>query len=90
MSAMLLYILVVGLVARWVIAAWQGGVERQELASRDAQIRQLREEIDALHSELRRVADEHSFMVRLLAERGQRPDGLPPPEPPRDPNPEKP
>jgi hypothetical protein len=87
--SVLVYILVVGLVARWVITAWQGGVERGELASRDARIRQLRDEMDALHSEVRRLADEQSFMVRLLSEGGERRNGLPKPPPP-DPNPENP
>lgn len=90
MSVILIYLLVAGLVARWVISAWQGGADRQELAARDAQIRRLREEMDALHAEVRRLADEHSFMVRLLT-KGERPLGdLPPPERPDDPNPEKP
>jgi hypothetical protein len=63
-----------------------------ELAARDAQLRRLREEVDGLHAEVRRLADEHSFMVRLLTE-GDRPRrDLPPPEhsPDPDPNPEKP
>lgn len=89
MSA-LIYLLVLGLVARWVISAWQGGAERAELTSRDAQIRRLREEMDTLHAEVRRLADEHSFMVRLLTEGDRPPRELPKPEHSPDPNPETP
>jgi hypothetical protein len=88
--SVLIYILVLGLVARWVIAAAQGRADGAELASRDAQLRRLREEVDGLHAEVRRLADEHSFMVRLLTE-GERPRrDLPRPERTEDPNPEKP
>lgn len=88
--AVLIYILVLGLVARWVIAAVQGGAGRAEIAARDAQLRRLREEMDTLHAEVRRLAEEQSFMVRLLTE-GERPRrDLPRPERTEDPNPEKP
>ena len=69
MSA-LIYILVAGLVAKWIITAWQssGGSEGHEIAARDAQIKRLREEMDGLQAEVRRLAEEQSFMVRLLSE----------------------
>jgi hypothetical protein len=88
----LIYILVLGLVARWVVASWQGGMQRGEIAARDAQLRRLREEVDTLHSEVRRLADEHSFMVRLLTEGDRSRRDLPPREhsPDPDPNPETP
>jgi hypothetical protein len=72
----LLYILVAGVVARWVITAIKGGGggEGYELASRDAQVQRLREEVDGLQSEVRRLGEEQSFMVRLLSE-GRKPDG---------------
>lgn len=88
----LIYILVAGLVARWVITAWQGGGgEGYELASRDAQILRLREEMDGLHAEVRRLAEEQSFMVRLLSEgTPAREAALPAPQAPQQSNPEMP
>lgn len=90
--SILLYILVLGLVAKWVITAWQGsGGDGYELAARDAQIKRLREEMDGLHAEVRRLAEEQSFMVRLLS--GGAPDReavLPAPQAPPQPNPEMP
>jgi hypothetical protein len=88
----LLYILVAGLVARWVITAWQGGGDGYELAARDAQIKRLREEMDGLNAEVRRLAEEQSFMVRLLSEGGARAEeaALPAPAQPLQPNPEMP
>jgi hypothetical protein len=85
-------IIAIGLAARWVITALKGrgGEGGYELASRDAQIQRLREEMDGLHGEVRRLAEEQSFMVRLLAEGGARPAGgaLSAPERPDGPNPE--
>ncbi len=77
--SVLLTILVAGLVARWVVAAWPAG-DGHELAARDAQIRRLRDEMDTLQSEVRRLSEEQSFMVRLLS-RGDGPSAgqLPPP-----------
>ncbi|HWK88865.1 MAG TPA: hypothetical protein VNP72_02695, partial [Longimicrobium sp.] len=46
------------------------------LAARDAQMARLREEMDALQSEVRRLGEEQSFMVRLLSE-GKKPDAAP-------------
>jgi hypothetical protein len=92
MFTVFLYILVAGLVARWVITAWQGGGDGYELAARDAQIKRLREEVDGLNAEVRRLAEEQSFMVRLLSEGGA-PAGqaaLPAPERPLQSNPEMP
>ena len=84
-------IIALGLAAKWVIGALKGGGEGgYELASRDAQIQRLREEMDGLHGEVRRLAEEQSFMVRLLSEGGARPAGgaLSAPERPDGPNPE--
>jgi hypothetical protein len=85
-------IIALGLAAKWVIGALKGsgGAGGYELASRDAQIQRLREEMDGLHGEVRRLAEEQSFMVRLLAEGGARPAGgaLSAPERPDGPNPE--
>jgi hypothetical protein len=88
----ILLILVIGLVARWVITAWQGGGDGYELAARDAQIKRLREEMDGLNAEVRRLGEEQSFMVRLLSEGGAQAGGaaLPPPAQPLQPNPEMP
>lgn len=87
----LLYVILALVIARLVLVSWQGGAERQQvLATRDAEIRRLREEMDVLQAEVRRLADEQSFMVRLLSPGERPPGGLPSPEPPRDPNPEKP
>jgi len=90
--SILIYILVAALVARWVISAWQGGGDGYELAARDAQIKRLREEMDGLHAEVRRLAEEQSFMVRLLSEGRARADeaALPHPAQPLQPNPEMP
>ena len=86
-------IIALGLAAKWVIGALKSGGGREggyELASRDAQIQRLREEMDALNGEVRRLAEEQSFMVRLLSEGGARPAGgaLSAPQPPDGPNPE--
>lgn len=85
-------IIALGLAAKWVIGALKssGGEGGYELASRDAQIQRLREEMDGLHAEVRRLAEEQSFMVRLLSEGGARPAGgaLSAPQPPDGPNPE--
>ena len=85
-------IIAFGLAAKWVIGALKsgGGEGGYELASRDAQIQRLREEMDGLHGEVRRLAEEQSFMVRLLSEGGAHPAGgaLSAPERPDGPNPE--
>jgi hypothetical protein len=73
--SVLLIIVVAGLVARWVVTAWRGGGDGLELAARDAQIRRLRDEMDALQSEVRRLSEEQSFMVRLLSAGEGRPTG---------------
>jgi hypothetical protein len=86
-------IIALGLAAKWVITALKsngGGGGGYELASRDAQIQRLRDEMEGLHGEVRRLAEEQSFMVRLLSEGGARPAGgaLSAPERPDGPNPE--
>jgi len=89
----LLYILVAGLIARWVITAWQGGGgDGYELAARDAQIKRLREEVDGLNAEVRRLGEEQSFMVRLLTDGGATAGeaALPAPAQPMQSNPEIP
>jgi hypothetical protein len=90
--SILIYLLVAGLVMRWVITAWQGGGgDGYELAARDAQIKRLRDEMDGLHAEVRRLAEEQSFMVRLLSEgTPAREAALPAPEAPLQSNPEMP
>lgn len=91
MFTVLLLILVAavaGFMARWVSTT---GGDGYELAARDAQIKRLREEMDGLHAEVRRLAEEQSFMVRLLSEGA--PSGgaaLPAPERPQQSNPEMP
>lgn len=84
----ILMLLVAGLVARWVVSAWPGG-DGLELAARDAQLRRLRDEMDALQSEVRRLSEEQSFMVRLLSAGEGRPAGALAP-PPSEPEPETP
>ncbi|HEX2081488.1 MAG TPA: hypothetical protein VHG08_27540 [Longimicrobium sp.] len=83
-------IIAIGLAARWVIGAWRGeGGGGYDLASRDAQIQRLREEVDTLNAEVRRLGEAQSFMVRLL-EGGAPPaaTALDAPEQPEGPNPE--
>jgi hypothetical protein len=86
--SVLLTILVAGLVARWVVSAWPGG-DGHELAGRDAQIRRLREEMDTLQSEVRRLSEEQSFMVRLLS-KGDVPPAGQLPSPANEPQSESP
>ncbi len=89
MSA-LIYLLVLGLVARWVLGAWQGAGERAQVAALQAELMRLGDEVDTQSAEIRRLAEENSFMVRLLSE-GSRPSReLPKPEHSPDPNPETP
>ena len=86
-------IIAIGLAARWVIGAWRGGEGGggggYELASRDAQIQRLRDEVDSLNAEVRRLGEAQSFMVRLL-ESGAPPaaTAIEPPERAQSPNPE--
>lgn len=83
-------IIAIGLAARWVIGAWRGtGAEGHDLALRDAQIQRLREEVDSLNGEVRRLGEAQTFMVRLL-ESGAPPAAPAPGEPerPQGPNPE--
>lgn len=81
-------IIAIGLVARWLIEAWRGGSDDRLLASRDAQIQRLREEVDVLTSEVRRLGEEQSFMVKLLSEGTGRGEALPPAGGPPTRNPE--
>jgi len=77
----LLYIPTLGLVARWVITAVQDrGRLGPDIVSRDAQIKRLRDEVDALSAEVRRLGEEQTFVMRLL-EGGARSAALPPAEP---------
>ena len=83
-------IIAIGLAARWVIGAWRGGDGGgYDLASRDAQIQRLRDEVDTLNAEVRRLGEAQSFMVRLL-ESGAPPAATAPdaPEPADGLNPE--
>lgn len=82
------FVIAVGLAARWVIEALRGGSEGHRIASRDAQILRLREEVDVLTSEVRRLGEEQSFMVKLLTDGGTRGDARPRAEGPQTPNPE--
>ena len=84
-------IIALGLAARWIIGAVRGeGGGTYDLAARDVQIQRLREEVDALQGEVRRLSEEQSFMVRLLADGGAQSAGgaLAAPARPQGPNPE--
>ena len=82
MMMALLYILALGLVARWVITAVQDrGRLGPDIVSRDAQIKRLRDEVDALSTEVRRLAEEQSFVMRLLEGGTRESAALPPAEP---------
>lgn len=83
-------ILILGLVAKWILSSWPRGSDLGgEIALRDAELRRLRDEVDVLQSEVRRLGEEQSFMVRLLS-----PGTVPKAEaavvPPHDSNPENP
>lgn len=68
MISVVILVLSVGLAARLVISAIPRSRGDGDIASRDAQIRGLREEMDVLQSEVRRLSEEQSFMVGLLGQ----------------------
>lgn len=77
---LVILILAVGLAARMVLSAMPRSAGDGDIASRDAQIRGLREEMDTLQSEVRRLSEEQSFMVGLLGQGQTRsPGALPAP-----------
>ncbi|HEU0016367.1 MAG TPA: hypothetical protein VFQ45_21990 [Longimicrobium sp.] len=76
-ATVLALLILMAVLARWVILSTRGD-DGHSLAARDAQMARLREEVDALQSEVRRLGEEQSFMVRLLTE-GDRPRTAPPP-----------
>jgi hypothetical protein len=66
MFSILIVLVVIAFIVRWVLPSQGGG--RPELAAHyQAEIARLREEVDLLNSEVRRLSEEQSFMVRLLA-----------------------
>lgn len=90
MVSFLLMVLIVAMVARLVLTGvgMRGGNPELE-ARHTAEIARLREEMDQLQSRVAQLADEQSFLTRLLAERDSPAGELPPPgAPPSDPNPE--
>ncbi|HYW07226.1 MAG TPA: hypothetical protein VE913_09735 [Longimicrobium sp.] len=79
MSTVFLLILVAYL-GRWVVAGWSD--TRRIAPGDDAEVARLRDEVDQLTTQVARLADEQHFLMRLLAEGGQRPlPELPPTSP---------
>lgn len=63
--AILFLLLVAAMLGRWVLAAREDDPEL--IARQTAEIARLREELDRLGGEVRRLAEEQSFLMRLLA-----------------------
>ncbi|HEX5726896.1 MAG TPA: hypothetical protein VFX98_15585 [Longimicrobiaceae bacterium] len=86
----LIVLVVVAMLIRWVYHTPGSG--RPQLAAHyEAEIARLREEVDLLNGEVRRLSEEQSFMVRLLdagktPAEAEAPDAPPLPDP--DPDPE--
>ncbi|HET6232996.1 MAG TPA: hypothetical protein VFE05_23165 [Longimicrobiaceae bacterium] len=76
----LLVVVVLSFLGRFVHSAWQGGSERAFPA--EAELGRLREEVDQLNAQVRRLAEEQSFMVSLLSapDRARLEAGAPPPQ----------
>lgn len=85
-----LFFVVMVLLVRVLTLEQQHRLPPGAAAPRDAEFRRLREEVDLLTSEVRRLSDEHSFMVRLLSEGGERADRPDAPGQSPDPRPENP
>jgi hypothetical protein len=61
----LLILLLIAYVVRHVVTEGREG--RRTLAGPDPEVARLREEVDELGAQVRRLAEEHAFMVSLLA-----------------------
>jgi hypothetical protein len=68
----LIALLVVAYVARMVLSDWK---DRPPAIRPDAEVGRLREEMDDLSAQVRRLTEEQSFLLRLLAE-GRTPAAL--------------
>jgi hypothetical protein len=92
--SMLIGILIGAFLVRWMFSGSGGGGELP--AAQADEIRRLREEVDQLSAQVLRLADEQSFLTRLLAEGREDapPQALPSPDDegaaPQTANPEKP
>lgn len=89
MSTVLIVLLVTALLARWVAQGVGARAARPELGDAQAEVARLREEVDALSAEVRRLSDEQSFLVRLLGAPAESPPN-PAPAPGGAPNQESP
>lgn len=65
----LLVVLLAVILARWFFSEWSGG-PRVGPAT-DAEVARLRGEVDELTTQVRRLAEEQEFLVRMLDERGR-------------------
>jgi hypothetical protein len=86
----LLALLILAFLARSVLLEWKPGPALQS----DPEVGRLRQEVDELSAQVRRLTEEQSFMLGLLAEDDRHaalPPGGDPVRPPNDrPNPESP
>lgn len=65
----LLILLLLAYVVRHVVTEGREG--RRSLGAPDPEVARLREEVDELSARVRRLAEEHAFMVNLLAPGGK-------------------
>jgi hypothetical protein len=85
----LLILLFVAWVVRWVLV--EGNPNRGVRPGADPEVARLRGEVDELSAQVRRLDEEHAFMLRLLTESDKPAATLPPsekPAPAERPNPE--
>ena len=65
----LLVVLLAVVLARWFFSEWSGGPRVGPATG--AEVARLRGEVDELTNQVRRLAEEQEFLVRLLDERGR-------------------
>ena len=68
MISTLFVLLVVAFIARMVLTSTAGRGRPELSAQYEAEVARLREEVDVLNGEVRRLSEAHSFMLRLLTD----------------------
>ncbi|MGI9182030.1 MAG: hypothetical protein ACR2H9_16200 [Longimicrobiaceae bacterium] len=71
MFTALFWLIVLGILARWVFAP-TGRVLPEQTQRLELEMSRMREELERLAAHVERLQDEQSFMVRLLSESDQR------------------